>query len=219
MPRCLDDIPWRSLRGMGDMAPDILNVGDYKNEPLTDGTPAVWRLIGFRHDVTRGGVVVPTTWEMVDCLPNRYPWNSNDTTKGSWAGTQLCKRMNDKDGDIFNLIPLVIRELAVPVIKLTADTYTGENNIVESEHQFWIKSEKETYGRNIYSAPGEGHWYEYYRLEDVAWGKTRNGSPENTMLRSPFYHYASAFCAVNTTGSASYTNARYSIGLAPAFAL
>ena len=126
--------------------------------------------------------------------------------------------MNDEDGDIFNLIPLVIRELAVPVIKLTADTYTGENNIVESEHQFWIKSEKETYGRNIYSAPGEGHWYEYYRQEDVAWGKTRNSSPENTMLRSPRYAGAYYFCCVGDSGCASYYSASNSLGLAPAFA-
>ena len=104
-----------------------------------------------------------------------------------------------------------------PVIKLTANTYDGANELLETECKFWIKSEKETFGRNIYSAPGEGHWYEYYRQEDVPWGKKRNGSAEYTMLRSPRYNGSNGFCLVYTNGTASYDAARYSIGVAPAF--
>ena len=89
--------------------------------------------------------------------------------------------------------------------------------MLETECKFWIKSEKETFGRNIYSAPGEGHWYEYYRQEDVPWGKKRNGSAEYTMLRSPRYNSSHAFCAVDADGNAGYTAARYSGGVAPAF--
>ena len=38
MPECLDNMPWRSLKGLGDMAPDFLKLGDFKNVRLTDGT-------------------------------------------------------------------------------------------------------------------------------------------------------------------------------------
>ena len=31
MPECLDNMPWRSLKGLGDMAPDFLRLGDFKN--------------------------------------------------------------------------------------------------------------------------------------------------------------------------------------------
>ena len=89
--------------------------------------------------------------------------------------------------------------------------------MLETECKFWIKSEKETFGRNIYSAPGEGHWYEYYRQEDVPWGKKRNGSAEYTMLRSPYYGNGSAFCVVYASGGANYYGARISYGVAPAF--
>lgn len=70
MPECLDNMPWRSLKGLGDMAPDFLKLGDFKNVRLTDGTMVQFRIIGFRHDVTKSGRILPLSWEMVDCLPN-----------------------------------------------------------------------------------------------------------------------------------------------------
>lgn len=217
MPECLDSLPWRSLKGCGSMASAMFKVGDYKNERLKDGTPVQFRIIGFNHDKTSTGIVAPITWEMVDCMPSRYPWNRQDTNEGSWAKTYLRHLMNDLDGDVYNLMPDEIVELAVPVVKLTADTYNGENDLIKTEDKFWIKSEKETFGRNIYSAPGEGNWYEWYRQEDNPWYKMRGGSREYTMLRSPFSNYSGTFCFVGTNGNASYIGANYSYGLAPAF--
>lgn len=203
MPECLDNMPWRSLKGLGDMAPDFLRLGDFKNVRLKDDTLVQFRIIGFKHDVTKSGRILPLTWEMVDCLPNRHRWNSNDTNRGSWGATELFHKMNDEDGVIYQLMPDEILEVVEPVIKLTANTYDGANELLETECKFWIKSEKETFGRNIYSAPGEGHWYEYYRQEDVPWGKKRNGSAEYTMLRSPGYGGSTGFCGVNADGSAA----------------
>lgn len=95
--------------------------------------------------------------------------------------------------------------------------YTGENRIIETLDSFWIKSEKELYGRNIYSAPGEGHWYEWYRQEDVAWFKLRNGNPEYTMLRSPCSGNSGFFCFVSSSGNAGYGSAGSSRGVAFGF--
>ena len=95
--------------------------------------------------------------------------------------------------------------------------YTGENRIIETLDSFWIKSEKELYGRNIYSAPGEGHWYEWYRQEDVAWFKLRNGNPEYTMLRSPFSGNGCYFCSVYSGGNAINYGAYSSTGVAFGF--
>jgi hypothetical protein len=217
MPECLDSFPWRSLKGCGEMAPAMFKVGDFKNDQLKDGSPVQFRLIGFKHDRTRSGVVLPMTWEMVDCMPNRYSWNQRDTIEGSWGGTQLRRAMNDPDGSIYKLMPDEIIEVAVPVVKLTANTYNGENSIIETEDLFWVKSEKETFGRNIYSSPGEGHWYEWYRQEDNPWYKKRNGNREHTMLRSPRSSNSTFFCIVYTNGTAGANNAYNSFGLAPAF--
>mgnify|MGYP005781586697 CR=1 FL=1 len=217
MPECLDSFPWRSLKGCGDMAKAMFKVGDYKNDVLKDGTPVQFRIIGFDHDITRAGTTAPVTWQMVDCMPSKYPWNRSDTNEGSWERSYLRHLMNDLDGDVFGLMPDEIVELATPVIKLTANTHDGSNFIIETEDRFWIKSEKETFGRSIFSAPGEGRWYEWYRQEDVPWGKKRGGSDEYTMLRSPIYNGSISFCYVCTNGLAYGTNARSSRGLAPAF--
>lgn len=217
MPECLDNFPWQSLKGFGSMAPAIFKVGDYKNDFLKDGTPVQFRIIGFNHDKDSGGLLVPMTWEMVDCMPRRYAWNRRDTNEGSWPATSLYRMMNDPDGEIYRLMPDEIVRLATPVVKLTANTYDGENTIIQSVDKFWIKSEKETFGRCFCSAQGEGHWYEYYRQEDVPWHKKRNGNEEDTMLRSPYENYA--FCRVNPGGNASNGTASLSYGLAPAFGL
>lgn len=205
MPNCLDNMPWRSLKGLGKYAADFLQLGDYRNVELKNGAQVQFRIIGFNHDKTSDGSLVPISWEMVDCLPNTYPWNRRDTNEGSWEATQIRHRLNDADGDIHRLIPDEILDVVTPVIKQTADVYTGENRIIETLDSFWIKSEKELYGRNIYSAPGEGHWYEWYRQEDVAWFKLRNGNPEYTMLRSPISGYSNGFCHVNSNGDARIT--------------
>lgn len=217
MPDCLDSFPWRSLKGFGKMAPAMFSIGDYKNDFLKDGSPVQFRIIGFNHDKDQFGQIVPMTWEMVECMPQRYPWNWRDTNEGSWPATYVRHLMNDPDGDIYNLLPDEIVKLATPVIKLTADTFNGENTLLESIDKFWIKSEKETFGRCIYSAPGEGHWYEFYRQEGVPWQKKRQGNEEYTMLRSPYYTNANSFCFVNTNGYANYYYASISYGLAPAF--
>lgn len=217
MCKCLDELPWRSIKGMGSLAPKLLHVGDFKNVRLKNGSDAQFRLIGFNHDRTESGIILPMTWEMVDCLPSRYRWNDDDTNRGSWGESDLCQNMNTPGGIIYELLPDDIVSLAEPVVKLTADTYDGSNRIIESVHKFWIKSEKETYGRCFYSAPGEGNWYEYYRQEDVPWSKKRQGDDENCSLRSPCKDSEYSFCYVHSNGNANYYGARISIGVAPAF--
>lgn len=46
MPECLDNMPWRSLKGLGDMAPDFLRLGDFKKRQIkrryTGSVPYHW---------------------------------------------------------------------------------------------------------------------------------------------------------------------------------
>ena len=217
MPECLDSYPWRSIKGCGDLAPAMFKIGDYKNVFLLDGREMQFRIIGFHHDRMPNGAAAPITWESVDCLPSRFSWNARNSNEGSWERTRLRHLMNDPDGDIYSLMPEDLRDVIAPVIKLTADTYNGENRIIEMEDKLWIKSEKEIFGRSFFSAPGEGHWYEWYRQEDVAWTKQRGGSNEYTMLRSPCLGGGSCFCMVGRHGIPSYGGAAGAFGVAPAF--
>ncbi len=125
--------------------------------------------------------------------------------------------MNDEDGVIYQLMPDEILEVVEPAIKLTANTYDGANELLETECKFWIKSKKKPLDGKISIRHREGHWYEYYRQEDVPWGKKRNGSAEYTMLRSPVYDDGYYFCSVNAYGYACCNSASYFLWRRPGF--
>ena len=90
--------------------------------------------------------------------------------------------------------------------------------MIKSNDYFFILSEKELFGRAIYSAPGEGHWYEYYRQEDVPYFAT-DMDLERVIrwLRSAAYTNNYSFCHVHAGGSASSNTANYSLALLPGF--
>ena len=90
--------------------------------------------------------------------------------------------------------------------------------MIKSNDYFFILSEKELFGRAIYSAPGEGHWYEYYRQEDVPYFAT-DIDLERVIwwLRSARYSRSNGFCSVGTGGSANRHGADYSLALLPGF--
>ena len=217
MARCLDDYSWHSLKGYGSMAPLVFEAGDYKNVVLKDGTPAQFRIIGRNHDEAEDGSLLPLSWELVDCLPQYYYMNRRDTNQGNWGASHLCHQMNDADGDIFRLIPDDIIAVAEPVVKWTAETYDGTNTLTRSVNKFFVTSEKEVFGRNIYSAPGEGKWYEYYRMEDVPWYKLCNGQRTSRFLRSPPLGASSCFCYVCHSGFADFSFASGSLGVSFGF--
>ena len=109
------------------------------------------------------------------------------------------------------------RAVIKPVIKLTS-AGSCSKDIIKSICKLWLKSEKELFGRCIYSAPGEGHWYEYYRQEDVPYfALDENGDRVCQWLRSAYYNSNDLFCNVYTDGSATTANAYYSLALLPGF--
>lgn len=219
MARCLDDYSWNSLKGYGSMAPFVFESGDYKNVVLKDGTPAQFRIIGRNHDEAEDGTILPLTWELVDCLPEYYCMNQRGTNQGNWGASDLCHQMNDAGGRIYRLIPDDIIAVAEPVVKLTAETHDGTNVITRSVNKFFVTSEKEVFGRNIYSASGEGKWYEYYRAEDVPWYKLINGERDSRWLRSPSASSSTGFCFVYNYGGSNYNGASNSRGVAFGFCI
>jgi hypothetical protein len=201
------------------MASKVFSVGDYKNFELKDGSRIKFQIIGFDHDITPDGWVCPLTFELVDCLPSGYRMGERDTTEGSWEKTWLRTHLNNERGNIYRIIPDEILELAEPVVKLTADTYRGENNIIETVDKFFVLSEKERYGRCFFSAPGEGKWYEYYKQEDTSYVMRRNGSPAYVWERSPCSSTATQFCLVYTNGTAANGYASSAYGVSFGFSL
>ena len=121
------------------------------------------------------------------------------------------------DGELLSLCSDELQAIIKPVIKLTS-AGSCSKDIIKSICKLWLKSEKELFGRCIYSAPGEGHWYEYYRQEDVPYfALDENGDRVCQWLRSASCNATSDFCSVGAGGSAGSSGAACSLALLPGF--
>ena len=141
---------------------------------------------------------------MNDSGTNRGGWDASDMRR--WLNTEFLELCSDE-------LQSVIR----PVVKLTSAG--GESKeIVKSIDRIFILSEKEVFGRVIYSAPGEGHWYEYFRLEDVPYfALNEDDTAVWWWLRSPYYNYSTTFCCVYYIGRINSCTASWSAGVRPGF--
>ena len=191
-------------------------IGARKKDNMRNGFVAEWQIIGFNHDeLANGDGLAPISWDLVTLYNEERFINSNGSNKGGFAQSELGIWLNT---DFFDLCSDELRQIIKPVIKLTS-AGGGSKEIIREAMRIWIKSEWELMGRNIYSVPGEGKWYEFYRQEGVPWFKINpeTGEPDWQWERSPYASNGGYFCIVSTNGTADYNNASYSIGLVPAF--
>lgn len=211
---CLDELSWAEISEIGKSgkAPDTFALGATKVDIMKNGFTAVWRIIGFNHDVDAEGNIIPISWDMQTIYRDTYPMYDDDHDGGGWKNTVWREKLN---GEIFDLCSDELQAIIVPCVKLTADS-TG--TIMQTVDKLWAKSERELFGRSIYSYPGEGKWYDYYRQEDVCYAvEDEDGDRRWAYLRSAYYNDGSFFCRVSTGGAATDHYAYYSIGLAPGF--
>lgn len=213
----LNHLTWRELDAIGrsGKARQQIALGAVKTDHMKDGYDAEYRLIGFDHDdLADGSGKAPFSWEMVRIYKERHSWNTDYTNKGGWDACELRKWLNS---EFLERCSDDLRSVIRPVIKLTS---AGEcsDEIIKSVDRIFILSEKEVYGRVMYSVPGEGSWYEYYRLEDVPYyALDEDGDPCSSGLRSPYYSNGSTFCNVYSSGYITSSYARSSGGLRPGF--
>lgn len=213
----LNHLTWRELDAIGrnGMARQQIALGAVKTDHMKDGYNAEYRIIGFDHDdLADGSGKAPFSWEMVRIYKKRRPWNTEYTNKGGWDACELRKWLNS---EFLECCSDDLRSVIRPVIKLTS---AGEcsDEIIKSVDRIFILSEKEVYGRVMYSVPGEGSWYEYYRLEDVPYyALDEDGDACASGLRSPYYDDIGYFCRVGGNGYINTNYAGNSGGLRPGF--
>ena len=213
----LNHLTWSEIEAIGaaGKARETFALGATKKDHMKNGYDAEWKIIGFDHDdLADGSGKAPISWDMVRAYKDEWSMNDEATNAGGWDQCKARKRM---DGELLSLCSDELQAIIKPVIKLTS-AGSCSKDIIKSICKLWLKSEKELFGRCIYSAPGEGHWYEYYRQEDVPYfALDENGDRVCQWLRSARYTSYYSFCIVNTDGSADNNNAYYSLALLPGF--
>ena len=213
----LNHLSWDKIESIGrsGKARETFALGAQKKDYMKNGFVAVWQIIGFDHDdLADGSGKAPISWDLVTVYKERWAMNDENTNKGGWEACKMNRRLNS---EFFDLCSDEMQAIIKPVVKLTSAGNCSKE-IIKSICKLWLKSEKELYGRCFYSVPGEGHWYEFYRQEDVPYYKEdADGERVWQALRSAHYHNNNGFCGVSTDGGAYYSIARGAYALAPGF--
>lgn len=214
----LDNFTWDEINAIADSgdAPIRFGLGATKKVVLTSGEEALCRILGFYHDKDANGNLIPITWNMVGLMDDEFAMNDDWTNVGGWRESKMRNYLNTT---VFDMLPDDLKKVIKPAMKLTSKGNCS-TEIDETKDSLWLLSEKEIFGRAIYSVDGEGRWYDYYRQEDVSWGKKhKNGNGESNWMweRSPFSGNSGHFCRVYSDGYASGNGAYYTIGVSFGF--
>ena len=172
-------------------------------------------IIDFDHDdlVTpiNGKTKAAISVQLKNCLNTKGYMNSSNTNSGGWEESARRKWCNDI---FYNAIPSILRNGIKQVIKKNYKVYNS-NNITTTSDYCFLLSETEIFGEKKYSIDStEGTQYEYYKTSSNRI-KQVSGSNYYWWERSPFSGYSLSFCLVSNDGSANYSNASSTLGLAP----
>lgn len=168
--------------------------------------------------------------------------HSSNTNSGGWKGCDLrydvlgSTNSNNNDagtttatspvsGTLMAALPSDLRAVMKPMNIYTDNTGGGNNTasyVTKSVDYLPLLAEFEIFGTRSYANSAEQNYqqqYQYYKNGNskVKYRHNSTGSTAYWWERSPYYSGSTAFCYVTTNGNASSYNARYSIGLAPAF--
>lgn len=168
--------------------------------------------------------------------------HSSNTNSGGWKGCDLrydvlgSTNSNNNDagtttatspvsGTLMAALPSDLRAVMKPMNIYTDNTGGGSNTasyVTKSVDYLPLLAEYEIFGTRSYANSAEQNYqaqYQYYKNGNskVKYRHSSTSSPAYWWERSPRYNGTTGFCYVGTNGAASYYNARYSFGLAPAF--
>lgn len=168
--------------------------------------------------------------------------HSANTNSGGWKGCDLrydvLGSTNTNNGDattttatspvsgtLMAALPSALRAVMKPMNIYTDNTGGGSDTasyVTKSVDYLPLLAEYEIFGTRSYANSAEQNYqqqYQYYKNGNsrVKYRHTATSSTAYWWERSPYYDYGNYFCYVRPDGGASYTNARYSYGLAPAF--
>lgn len=147
-----------------------------------------------------------------DCLKEYGAMNSQNTNSGGW---DACSRRTWCNSVYYNAVPASLRGI-FKQFKVRTATGTGTGS-KDSTDWFSLFSEKEIFGFTTYANSSAES-----KNSQLTWFKTSsnrikrvNGSATYWLERSPYSGHSNPFCRVTYSGSADWTDAINSSGLAP----
>lgn len=160
-----------------------------------------------------------------DVAPSGYGSSKSSSSVG-YDATATCAT-NPVANTLMSCLPTDLRAVMKPMTKYTDNVGGGsghvEANVTASVDYLPLLGEMEIFGagsgynNNCEDAKQAQYAYFANGNSKVKYQHSATGSTAYWWERSPYYNYSFSFCYVYSSGSAHYSNANYSYGVAPAF--
>ena len=221
----LNAATWEQINAisLAGKAQDYWSVGDTKTitfgSAVLGSTSIVVQIMGFEYDdLADGSGKAKISFGMANCFVTGQSLNSSDTNAGGWTSCALRTTI------INTILPAFVAAIGANIIKpVTKRTSAGSQStaINASTDSLWLLSEYEVFGATTYSVAGEKPADKSicYPIFTNAASRIKNvgSSAAYWWERSPFAGTSTAFCAVNSSGSAGNGSASTSYGVALGF--
>lgn len=158
-----------------------------------------------------------------DVAPDNYGASKSSSSRGH-NPTANCAT-DPVDGTLMAALPADLRAVMKPMTKYSDNVGGGYNRATDvnaTTDYLPLLSEFEIFGARSYANSTEQTYqkqYDYYAAGNSK-VKYRHSSPTSSAFwweRSAYYYNSNGFCRVTSNGYASYDDAKYSYGVAPAF--
>ena len=164
-----------------------------------------------------------------------FRMNTSNTNSGGWNGSYMRKTLLGNTGtptspisnSMMAALPSDLRAVMQSVTKYTDNTGGGSDNasyVTATKDYLFLLAEFEAFGTRYGANSAEQNYqlqYDYYKAGNsrVAYNYSAVSTAVWWWLRSSGYHYSNGFRSVNTDGSLYTSNAYYSAGVRPGFAV
>ena len=164
-----------------------------------------------------------------------FHMNTSRTNVGGWNASAMRKNLLGNSGTptsptantLLAALSSDLRAVMKSVTKYTDNTGNASNvsgNVTATSDYLFLLAEFEVQGSRSYANQYEQNsqaQYDYFKAGNskIAYRHTATGTAVWWWLRSARYDTSSPFCTVLTDGSARYTNASWSAGVLPGFAV
>ncbi len=164
-----------------------------------------------------------------------FHMNSSDSNSGGWNGSYMRKTLlgnsntpaSTLENSLMAALPSDLLAVMKTVTKYTDNTGGGSNssgNVTATADYLFLLAEFEVFGTRYWANQYEQNsqkQYDYYKAGNsrVAYNHSAVSTAVWWWLRSATYTTSNRFCDVLTDGGCTSTNASYSAGLRPGFAV
>ena len=161
--------------------------------------------------------------------------NTSNTNAGGWSSSDMRKNIlgnsgtptSPPSGSLLAALPAGLRAVMKAVTKYSDNTGGGSNTasyVTSTTDYLFLLSEFEYHGARTYANSAEKNYqdqYDYYKAGNskIHYKHNATGTETKVWCRSVRSGNSSRFCLVITDGNAFTSNAYYSYGVAPGFAV